>query len=100
SALEAANSQVVESQSAIDAAVAEADKLRVDIEDGVLKAPRHGRVQYRLAEEGEVLPAGGRVLDMIDLTDVYMLFYLPKPKPGRRPSGPRPDWFSMPSRTS
>ena len=87
SALEAANSQVVESQSAIDAAVAEADKLRVDIEDGVLKAPRHGRVQYRLAEEGEVLPAGGRVLDMIDLTDVYMLFYLPEAEAGKATIG-------------
>jgi HlyD family secretion protein len=87
SALEAANSQVVESQSAIDAAVADADKLRVDVEDGVLKAPRHGRIQYRMAEEGEVLPAGGRVLDMIDLTDVYMLFYLPEDQAGKATVG-------------
>jgi HlyD family secretion protein len=83
SAVEAAKSQVVASQAAIDAAIADADKLRVDVEDGVLMAPRHGRVQYRLAEEGEVLPAGGRVLDMIDLTDVYMLFYLPEAEAGK-----------------
>jgi HlyD family secretion protein len=87
SALDAAKSQVVESQSAIDAAIADADKLRVDVEDGVLKAPRHGRIQYRLAEEGEVLPAGGRVLDMIDLTDVYMLFYLPENEAGKATIG-------------
>jgi HlyD family secretion protein len=87
SALAAAKSQVVESQSAIDAAIADADKLRVDVEDGVLKAPRHGRIQYRLAEEGEVLPAGGRVLDMIDLTDVYMLFYLPEADAGKATIG-------------
>jgi HlyD family secretion protein len=87
SALEAANSQVVESQSAIDAAIADADKLRVDVEDGVLKAPRHGRIQYRMAEEGEVLPAGGRVLDMIDLSDVYMLCYLPEDQAGKATIG-------------
>jgi HlyD family secretion protein len=87
SALQAARSQVVESQSAIDAAIADADKLRVDVEDGVLKAPRHGRIQYRLAEQGEMLPAGGRVLDMIDLTDVYMLFYLPEAEAGKATIG-------------
>src|SRR5262245_13681602 len=87
SALEAAKSQVVESQSAIDAAIADAEKLRVDVEDGVLKAPRRGRIQYRLAEQGEVLPAGGRVLDMIDLTDVYMLFYLPEDEAGKATIG-------------
>ena len=31
------------------------------------KAPRDGRVQYRVAEPGEVLAAGGRVLNMVDL---------------------------------
>jgi HlyD family secretion protein len=115
SALDAAKSQVVESQSAInaaiadadksqsaingaiadadtsksaiDAAIADADRLRVDVEDGVLKAPRHGRIQYRMAEEGEVLPAGGRVLDMIDLTDVYMLCYLPEDEAGKATIG-------------
>jgi HlyD family secretion protein len=87
SALKAAESQVLESKSAILAAEADADKLRVDVEDGVLKAPRRGRIQYRLAEEGEVLPAGGRVLDMIDLTDVYMLFYLPEDQAGKATIG-------------
>jgi HlyD family secretion protein len=82
-ALIAARSQVTEAQSAIDAAVAEADRLRVDIDDGILVAPRRGRVQYRLAEPGEVLGAGGRVLDTVDLTDVYMLFYLPEAEAGK-----------------
>jgi HlyD family secretion protein len=82
-ALAAAKSQVIEAQAAIDAAIADADRLRVDIEDGVLVAPRRGRVQYRLAEPGEVLAPGGRVLDTIDLTDVYMLFYLPEAEAGK-----------------
>jgi HlyD family secretion protein len=46
-ALQAAKSQVIEAQSAIEAAVADADRLRVDIDDGILVAPRRGRVQYR-----------------------------------------------------
>jgi HlyD family secretion protein len=82
-ALQAARSQAVEAQAAIDAAVADADRLRVEIDDGVLVSPRRGRVQYRLAEPGEVLPPGGRVLDTIDLTDVYVLFYLPEAEAGK-----------------
>jgi HlyD family secretion protein len=85
--LQAARSQVIEAQAAIEAAKAEADRLRVDINDGILVAPRRGRIQYRLAEQGEVLPAGGRVLDMIDLTDVYMLCYLPEDEAGKATIG-------------
>jgi HlyD family secretion protein len=85
--LVAAKSQVVEAQAAIDAAIADADRLRVDIDDGILVAPRRGRVQYRMAEPGEVLSAGGRVLDTIDLTDVYMLFYLPEDQAGKATIG-------------
>jgi HlyD family secretion protein len=81
--LQAAKSQVIEAQAAIDAAIADADRLRVDIDDGILVSPRRGRVQYRLAEPGEVLAPGGRVLDTIDLTDVYMLFYLPEAEAGK-----------------
>jgi HlyD family secretion protein len=86
-ALQAAKSQVIEAQAAIEAAIADADRLRVDIDDGILVSPRRGRVQYRMAEQGEVLPAGGRVLDMIDLTDVYMLFYLPEAEAGKATIG-------------
>lgn len=81
--LVAARSAVVEAQAAIDAAIAETERLQVEIDDSVLKAPRHGRVQYRLAEPGEVLDAGGRVLTMLDLTDVYMTLFLPEAEAGR-----------------
>ena len=36
-----------------------------------------GRVLYRLAEEGEVLGNGGKVLTLVNLGDVYMEIYLP-----------------------
>lgn len=75
-AIQAAKSQVVESQSVIAATQATVTRLQADIDDNELRAPRDGRVQYRVAEPGEVLDAGGRVLNMIDLSDVYMTFFL------------------------
>lgn len=81
--IDAAKSQVVESESVIGAARATVARLQADIDDSELKAPRDGRVQYRVAEPGEVLGAGGRVLNMIDLTDVYMTFFLPTEDAGK-----------------
>jgi HlyD family secretion protein len=40
-------------------------------------------VQYRVAQPGEVLGAGGKVLNMVDLSDVYMTFFLPEQAAGR-----------------
>lgn len=81
--IEAAKSQVVESQSLIEAAKAKVARLQADINDSELKAPLDGRVQYRVAEPGEVLAAGGRVLNMVDLADVYMTFFLPTEDAGK-----------------
>jgi HlyD family secretion protein len=49
----------------------------------VLKSPRDGRVQYRVAQPGEVIGAGGKVLNLLDLSDVYMTFFLPEAAAGR-----------------
>jgi HlyD family secretion protein len=76
-ALIGAKAQAVRTQSAIDAAQGEADRLAAEIKDNTLKAPIRARVQTRMAEPGEVLPAGGKVLSMADLSDVYMYVFLP-----------------------
>lgn len=73
---DAAKADVSNAEASIEAALAETDRIRSDIEDSVLKSPISGRVQYRLAEPGEVLAAGGKVLTIIDLTDVYMTVFL------------------------
>jgi HlyD family secretion protein len=83
SAIAASRSQVKESHSSIDAALAAAEKIQADIDDAQLKAPVGGRIQYRLAEPGEVLSAGGRVLGLLDITDVYMTFFLPETVAGK-----------------
>ncbi|HHN2034901.1 TPA: HlyD family secretion protein [Pseudomonas aeruginosa] len=79
----AARSQVIEAQSAIEAATASTVRLQADIDDSLLKAPRSGRVQYRVAQPGGVLAAGGKLLDMVDLADVYMTFFLPSGQAGK-----------------
>src|SRR5262249_13340905 len=70
-ALQAAKAKVVEADSAIEAAGAAIERIKADLDDSILKAARGGRVQYRLAEPGEVLPAGGKILTLLDLTEVY-----------------------------
>ncbi|MFZ2207993.1 MAG: HlyD family efflux transporter periplasmic adaptor subunit, partial [Porticoccaceae bacterium] len=59
------------------------ERIQADLADSVLKAPRDARVQYRVAQPGEVLSAGGRVLSLVDLSDVYMTFFLPTAAAGK-----------------
>jgi len=79
----AAEAKLANAKAAIEAALADADRIRADLDDTVLTASRGGRVLYRLAEPGEVLPAGGKVLTVLDLTDVYMTIFLPTSQAGR-----------------
>ena len=81
--LTAAFSQVAEAKAAVGATIATVDRINADIEDSVLRAPVAGRLQYRLAQPGEVLAAGGKVLSMLDLSDVYMTLFLPEESAGR-----------------
>jgi HlyD family secretion protein len=83
SAISAAESQVVSALASVDAGKATLDRIQTDIDDSTLKAPRDGRVQYRVAQPGEVLGAGGKVLNMVDLSDVYMTFFLPTQQAGQ-----------------
>lgn len=82
-ALAAANDRVDEAERAIDAATHDAELYKVNIADNTLAAPRDGRIQYRIANIGEVLPAGGRVFAMLDILYVYMDIYLPTAEAGK-----------------
>ena len=83
SAIAASESHVDESKFSVDAAAAAAEKIKTDIEDATLRSPRTGRVLYRTAQPGEVLPAGGKLLTILDITDVYMTFFLPETVAGK-----------------
>jgi HlyD family secretion protein len=82
-AIATARSQVIEAEASVGAAQARIDRLQADINDSTLRSPRDGRVQFRVSQAGEVLGAGGTVLNMIDISDVYMTFFLPTAQAGR-----------------
>ena len=82
-AVEAARAQLVGAQSSVSAATASISRIEADIRDSELRSPRDGRVQVRVAQPGEVLGAGGRVLNLLDLSDVYITFFLPETVAGR-----------------
>lgn len=75
--------ELAHAEAAIEAAIARVESVRTRIDDSALKAPLGGRVLYRLAEPGEVLPAGGKVVTVLDLTDASMTVFLPTLQAGR-----------------
>ena len=80
---DAAQAEVENAEATIEAALAEIEKLEADIEDSILTTPISGRVQYRMAEPGEVLAAGGKLLTIIDLADIHMSLFLPTDEVGK-----------------
>jgi HlyD family secretion protein len=81
--LNAAQARVLVAQHALEAAQHDAGFYKVEIADNTLIAPKAGRIQYRLTNIGEVLPAGGKVFTMLDLSYVYMDVYLPTQEAGK-----------------
>lgn len=77
SALAAAESRLLNNEAAIRSAEATVAQLKQQLADGVLTSPRVGRVLFRLAEPGEVVGAGGKVLTVLDLSNIYMTIFLP-----------------------
>lgn len=82
-AVAAAESRRGSAEAAIRVTEAEAERIRDLLQDGTLTAPKAGRILFRLAETGEVLPAGGKVATLLDLSDVYMTFFLSTEAAGR-----------------
>lgn len=68
---------------AVAAAAHQVEYYKVVIADNTLVAPKDGPIEYRVANVGEVLPAGGKVFTMLDASYVYMDIYLPTKEAGR-----------------
>jgi HlyD family secretion protein len=81
--LRAATERVAQAERALEASEHDVGLYTVNIADNDLVAPRDGRIQYRLANIGEVLAAGGKVFTMLDISYVYMDIYLPAPEAGK-----------------
>ena len=74
---EAAQAMLVSRQRNVDAARANVTEIQTQLDEATLVSPTIGRVLYRLSEPGEVLGSGGKVLTIINLSDVYMEVFLP-----------------------
>lgn len=81
--IQAAKSQVAQADASILAAEAAVANIKSELQDSTLRAPRAGRVQYRVAQPGEVVGNGGKVLSLVDVSDVYMTIFLPETEVGR-----------------
>ncbi len=98
--VKAAEADALGAEAKIKAAEAIVARIEADINDSTLVAPRDGRIQYRIAQEGEVMATGGKVVNLVDLADVYMTFFLPGTIAGRLSMGQEarlildaaPDW--------
>lgn len=80
--LSASKSQVISAQSTINATIAQIETIKVNIEDSKLYSPVKGRVLYKIAENGEIVANGGKVLVVLDLLNTYMTIFLPTSQAG------------------
>ena len=82
-ALAAAKAHLETSKSMVNAEQAGVDQIQTQLDECILKSSTFGRVLYRLAENGEVLGAGGKVLTLLDLSEVHMEVFLPSADAGK-----------------
>lgn len=73
----AAKAAKAEAQAAVDQAEADIERIADMDTDMVIKSPINGRVEYKIADVGNVLGAGGKVVSVLDLNDVYINVFLP-----------------------
>jgi HlyD family secretion protein len=78
-----ARAALADAQAAKLLAEAQVEQIKAVLEDTVLRTPVSGRVEYKLVQPGEVVAAGGRLLTILDLTDVFMTIFLPTSDAGR-----------------
>lgn len=75
--LAAAKATLSARERSVDAEAAARDEIAARIKDATLSAEADARVLYRLAQPGEIMGAGGKILTLVSLDDVYMEFFLP-----------------------
>lgn len=81
--IQGSRAALIEAKAAKQAAEAQVAQIEAMVDDSTLRTPASGRVEYRLVQRGEVVAAGGRLITILDLTDVYMTIFLPTGEAGR-----------------
>lgn len=74
--VEAAQAAVAQAKSQVAQAQAQWQKAQLQEADMLIKAPKNARVEYRIAEVGNVLGSGGKVVSLLDPSDVYLNVFL------------------------
>ncbi|NRG16289.1 HlyD family efflux transporter periplasmic adaptor subunit [Rhizobiales bacterium] len=72
------DAQLAAARAAVDAAVAEADKARSDLDDRVMASPVSGRVEDVFFDVGEFATAGAPVLSILPLDLRKVVFFVPE----------------------
>ncbi|WP_101775292.1 HlyD family secretion protein [Pasteurella oralis] len=68
-----------EAQAAVEQANAQLAQITSMLNDLQIKAPKAGRVEYKLVDNGHVIAAGHKIASLLDLTDASMNLFLPAP---------------------
>ena len=78
-----ARAAVGQAQARVGQAQAQSQAAESANHDMQIRAPQAGRVEYRLAEPGNVLGAGGKVMSLLDPDDASMAIFLPNAQMAR-----------------
>ena len=89
-----AEAEVAAARSSLEAARADVEarkaaiaRIEVDINDCTIVAKHDGRIQYRIAQLGEMVGSGAGILNLVDLTEVYMTLFVPETLVGKVAQG-------------
>ena len=85
--VESAKSRLDVAKASVEAQKAAIARIEVDIKDSTIVAKHDGRIQYRIAQLGEMVGAGAGILNLVDLTDVYMTLFIPEKMVGQIAQG-------------
>jgi HlyD family secretion protein len=75
-AVAAAAAELAQAKTSLEESDAAISRLEVQLGETLIKTPVAGRIEYKVIENGAVLPPGGRVATLLDPTDVYMTVFL------------------------
>ncbi|PIE44088.1 MAG: HlyD family secretion protein [Gammaproteobacteria bacterium] len=74
-----AEAAVQQATAGVQQAEAQVEQIDSMLGDLRIKAPKAGRVQYKLVEMGSVVGPGSKIVSLLDLGDVSMNLFLPGP---------------------
>jgi len=72
--------QLDDARTASDLAKTRLAEMEKYLADCIVNAPMNGVITLKGAEEGEVLPAGGFILELSRIDEVWLSIYIPEPK--------------------